>query len=233
VVDTLRRIRPNVVIHTAKGRDHDDWRATADGAAHVAVASAAAEARLVHVSSDAVFSGQQVHYNEDALPDPVNQYGAAKAAAETAVRAIAPDAAVVRTSIILGDGHGAHERLTRDLASGRLSGALFTDEIRMPVHLDDLADALVELAGNRYYGVLNVAGPEAMSRYELGLLVAERDGLDPACLPAARSESLRAARPLDVRLVSDRAQSVLRTRLRGAREFMTAAGAGARGTADA
>jgi dTDP-4-dehydrorhamnose reductase len=217
VLEVLRRVRPDVVIHTAKDRDQNDWRATADGAA------AAAGVRLVHVSSDAVFSGQQVHYDENALPDPVNRYGAAKAAAETAVQATALDAAVVRTAIILGDGRGAQELLTHDLASGRLSGALFTDEIRMPVHVDDLAAALLELAVGGYHGVLNVAGPEAMSRYDLGLLVAARDGLDPASIPAARSADLPEARPLDVRLVTDRAQSILHTRLRGATEFMAAA----------
>jgi dTDP-4-dehydrorhamnose reductase len=183
VLEVLRRVRPDLVIHTAKGRDQNDWRATADGAAH----------------------------------------GAAKAAAETSVRAIVPDAAVVRTSIILGDGRGAQELLTHDLASGRRSGALFTDEIRMPVHVDDLADALLELAVHGHRGVLNVAGPEAMSRYDLGLLVAARDGLDPASIPAARSADLPEARPLDVRLVTDRAQSILHTRLRGATEFMAAA----------
>jgi dTDP-4-dehydrorhamnose reductase len=206
----FRRVRPDVVIHTASGRDRDDWRATADGAAHV--------------STDAVFSGGEVHYDEDALPDPVNRYGAAKAAAETAVRAVHPDAAVVRTSIILGDGHGAHEVLTHGLASGRVQGALFTDEIRKPVHVEDLADALLELAGNDYRGVLNVAGVDAISRYDLGLLVAARDGLDPSAIPAARSTDVGAARPLDVRLTVDRAGSVLTTRLRGAREFMAPCG---------
>jgi dTDP-4-dehydrorhamnose reductase len=218
----LWRLLPDVVIHTAKGRDPEDWRATADGAAHVAVAAAAIGARLVHVSTDAVFSGRDVHYDEDALPDPISRYGSAKAAAETAVRAVDPGAAVVRTSIILGDGRGAHELLTHGLASGRIRGALFTDEIRRPVHVDDLADALLELAVNGYRGVLNVAGADAISRYDLGLLVARRDGLDPASIPSARSAGVEPTRPTDVRLTVQRAESVLRTRLRGAREFMTA-----------
>jgi dTDP-4-dehydrorhamnose reductase len=220
VREALRRIRPDAVVHAAAGRSRDDWAATADGAAHVAVAAAAIGVRLVHVSSDAIFSGRDVHYDEDARPDPVYPYGAAKAAAETAVRAVAPDAAVVRTSLILGDGHGAHELLTHELATGRVRGALFTDEIRTPVHVEDLADALLELAANGYAGVLNVAGAEAISRYDLGVLVARRDGLDPASLPAARAADLRLARPTDVRLRIDRATSVLRTRLRGAPEFI-------------
>jgi dTDP-4-dehydrorhamnose reductase len=39
----------------------------------------------VHVSSDVVFSGSAPRYGEAAPPDPVTPYGAAKAAAETAV----------------------------------------------------------------------------------------------------------------------------------------------------
>jgi dTDP-4-dehydrorhamnose reductase len=216
----LERVRPDAVIHAAAGRDRDDWRATADGAAHIAVAAAATGVRLVHVSSDAVFAGGEVEYDEAALPNPVNRYGAAKAAAETAVRSITPDAAVVRTSLVLGDGYGGHEVLTHALASGRAGGVLFTDEIRKPVHVADLADALVELAANGYPGVINVAGADALSRYDLGLLVAARDGLDPGRLTAARLADAGARRPTDVRLRLDRARAVLRTRLRGAREFL-------------
>ncbi|GIF02506.1 SDR family oxidoreductase [Actinoplanes siamensis] len=214
----LAEVRPDAIVHTASGRDRDDWPATADGAAHLAMA--ARGIRLVHVSSDAVFSGREVRYDESALPDPVYRYGSAKAAAETAVRAIDPSAAVVRTSLILGDGNGAHEVLTRDLIAGRARGALFTDEVRTPVHVDDLADALLELAAGEYAGVLNVAGADPVSRYDLGVLVARRDGLDPAAIPSASLAALGLRRPGDVRLVIDRAGQVLRTRLRGAHEFL-------------
>ncbi|MEV0899466.1 sugar nucleotide-binding protein [Actinoplanes sp. NPDC049802] len=213
-------VRPDAIVHTAAGRDRDDWPATADGAANVALA--AAGIRLVHVSSDAIFSGRHGEYDEDALPDPIYPYGAAKAAAETAVRAIDPGAAIVRTSIIMGDGRGAHEILTHDLIAGRVGGALFTDEIRKPVHVDDLADALLELAGGDYAGVLNVAGPDAISRYDLGVLVARRDGLDAAAIPAASLAGRGLARPADLRLVTARAVGLLSVRLRGAREFVRA-----------
>ncbi|WP_328473941.1 sugar nucleotide-binding protein [Actinoplanes sp. NBC_00393] len=216
----LGEVRPEVIIHTAAGRDRGDWPATADGAAHVAVAAADLGVRLVHVSSDAIFSGRAVDYDEQALPDPVYAYGAAKAAAETAVRAVLPSAAVVRTSLILGDGNGAHEILTHDLIAGRVRGALFTDEIRKPVHVDDLADALLELAAGDYRGVLNVAGTDAISRYDLGVLVARRDGLDPAAIPAASLAALGLSRPADLRLSTERAEQVLTVRLRGARTFL-------------
>ncbi len=224
VHETLRRVRPDVVVHTAAGRE--DWCVIADGAAHVALAAAALGARLVHVSSDAVFSGRDVDYDETALPDPVYPYGAAKAAAETAVRAVAPGAAVVRTSLILGDGRGAHEVLTHRLICGQVDGVLFTDQIRTPVHVADLADALLELAVNAHAGVLNVAGADAVSRYDLGVLVARRDGLDPARLRPGTSAGRPLSGPTDVRLRTGKAASLLRTRLRGAREFLAVPDAG-------
>jgi dTDP-4-dehydrorhamnose reductase len=220
VRELIERVRPDVVIHTAAGRD--DWRVMADGAAHVAAAAAAVGARLVHVSSDAVFAGRDDEYDETAPPAPVYRYGAAKAAAETAVRAVDPGAAVVRTSLILGDGDGLHEKLTRDLIAGRAGGVLFTDMIRKPVHVDDLADALLELARTDYAGILNVAGPEPISRYDLGVLTARRDGLDPARLRAGSIAEARLSLPTDVRLRTDTAISLLSTRLRGVREFMAA-----------
>jgi dTDP-4-dehydrorhamnose reductase len=69
-------------------------------------------------------------------------------------------------------------------------------------------------------GRLNVAGTDPISRYDLGVLVARRDGLDPASTPAGRLADLPLSRPADVRLRLDEAQALLRTRLRGAREFM-------------
>lgn len=218
VRDLIERIRPAAVIHTATGRE--DWRVMADGAAHVAVAAAALNVRLVHVSSDAVFSGDAVEYDESAAPDPVYAYGAAKAAAETAVLAVCPDAAVVRTSLILGDGRGQHETLAYDLIRGQRRGALFTDMVRKPVHVEDLADALLELAAGDYRGILNVTGPDAIDRYELGVLVARRAGLDPSGIPAGTIADSGLRLPADVRLRTGKAGSLLRTRLRGVREFM-------------
>jgi dTDP-4-dehydrorhamnose reductase len=220
VRDLVRRVFPSVVIHAAAGRD--DWRVIADGAAHVAAAAYAVGARLVHVSSEAVFSGRDVEYDETALPDPTYLYGAAKAAAETAVRAIDPAAAVVRTSLIVGDGRGAHEKLTHDLIAGRRTGALLTDQVRKPVHVDDLSDALLELATNDHHGILNVAGTDPISRYDLGVLVALRDGLDPALIPASTTAQAGLALPVDIRLRTGRAEELLRTRLRGVQEFLAA-----------
>jgi dTDP-4-dehydrorhamnose reductase len=211
-------VGPEVIINAAYRQS--DWETTADGAAHVALAAAAAGARLVHVSSDVVFSGAAAGYDEDCRPDPVTPYGAAKAAAETAVKCITPAAVIARTSLIIGDGDSKHERLVHALAAGATAGVLYTDDVKCPVHVTDLASALLELATVADAGVHHVAGPDAVSRYELGLLIAARDGLDPAALPAGPRAASGLPGPSDVRLDCSRTRQRLTTRLRGAREFL-------------
>ncbi|MGK5523070.1 sugar nucleotide-binding protein, partial [Micromonospora sp. URMC 107] len=179
--------------------------------------AAEAGARLVHLSSDALHAGRPEPYADDEPPSPVFAYGAAKAAAETAVRAIDPGAALVRTSLIVGDERSNQIRLCLDALAGR--AALYTDDIRCPVHVADLAAAVLDLVDSRYAGTLNVAGPDAVSRAELGLLVAARFGLDPAGLKTTTVAASRLVRPVQVRLDSSRAAALLPTRLRGVREL--------------
>ncbi len=209
--------RPDVVVHTAYRQD--DPEVTADGTAHVAAAAARAGAFLVHVSSDVVFSGEKSPYAEDAPREPVSAYGAAKARAEEAVEELAPGAALARTSLVLGPGSPMETRVL-DLLQGRLDGELFTDDVRCPVHVSDLAAALLELAVDRRGGVWHLAGPDALSRLEIGGLVAAREGLDPAVLRPGSRRAAGIPGPLDLRLDCARSRARLSTRLRGAREFL-------------
>ncbi|MEV4508651.1 sugar nucleotide-binding protein [Dactylosporangium sp. NPDC049525] len=216
-------VRPATVVHTATtlgnkgGSPEDLWPVVAAGAANVAIAARSVGARLVHVSSDAIFAGRDAPYTEADVPSPVFDYGAAKAAAEEAVAAVDPGAALVRTSLIVSGGRGElsrHERTCLDLAKGAASGALFTDEIRCPIAVDDLAAALVKVAATDYAGVLNVAGPEALSRHDLGVRVALRHGLDPAAVPASTLAESGLHRPGKVVLDSSAAVGLLGLTLR-------------------
>ncbi|MEJ8640151.1 SDR family oxidoreductase [Streptomyces sp. MS2.AVA.5] len=215
----MSEVNPSVVINASSGGA--DWAVTAQGPLQLALAAAKQGTRVVHVSTDAVFSGAgQVHYNESCLPDPITPYGAAKAAAETGILAVHPKAAVVRTSLIIGHGRSVHERLVHQLAASISGGALFTDDLRCPVHVSDLAAALLELASSGAAGIRHAAGSNALSRHELGVLIARRDGLNASGLPMGLRAESDVLGPLDVRLDSQATQQSLRTRLRGAREFL-------------
>jgi dTDP-4-dehydrorhamnose reductase len=207
---TVRRLRPRAVVNCAYV--YGDWTVTVNGAATVAAAAAESGVRLVHLSSDAVHAGRELSYVDDEPPSPVFPYGAAKAAAETAVAAIHPAAAIVRTSLIVGDVGSTQEALCRAAIDGRAT--LFADEIRCPVAVDDLAAAVLELAADDRAGLLNVAGPEAVSRVELGRLVAAHYGLDGSRIQAGSVAATGLVRPERVVLDVSRAKAVLTTRLR-------------------
>lgn len=200
-LEHITSLEPDIVIHTAAGRDPNRWAVIANGSAHVALAAARVGARMLHVSTDAVFGGDKGPYDESALPSPVNLYGSAKAAAETAVK---ETALIVRISLVLGGGQ--HERLVHKGAPH------YTNALRSPIHVNDLARALVELAASDLTGVVHLRGADDLSRYELARLIAFRDGLDPDAVPAATAAKNY---PLDTRLRSTRWRV-----LPGAREFL-------------
>jgi dTDP-4-dehydrorhamnose reductase len=92
---------------------------------------------------------------------------------------------------------------------------LFTDEYRGPVRTEDLAAALVELIEHDYQGVLHVAGPERLSRYELGLRIAAYHGRAPSPgIVAGTVAGSGLVRPRDCTLDITLARRILRTPLR-------------------
>ncbi|NUS88966.1 MAG: sugar nucleotide-binding protein [Streptomyces sp.] len=217
--EVLDAVSPTAVVDASSGGS--EWGVTAEGGMRLAHAAAQRGIRLVHVSSDAVFSGRRDDpYDETCLPDPVTPYGAAKAAAETVVRLLDADTVVARTSLIIGDGQSEHERMVHALVAGTRDGALFTDDIRCPVHVGDLAAALWELTLSDTAGVFHLAGPDAVTRHELGTLIAQRDGLDTSLLPTGRRAASSLPGGLRIHLDSRVTQENLATRLRGAREFV-------------
>ena len=211
-----------------------NWATNALGAVTVARAAATVGARLVHASSDALFRGRPAPHTERDVPDPTYAYGAAKAAAELAIAQIMPSAALARISLINSDGGGGdlspREQFMIDLAARRATGVLFTDDIRCPIAVSDVASALLELAMGAagggspetlaFGGVINLAGTDAVSFYELGVLVALRHGLDPAALPASTIADSGVVRPGNILLDASLAASLLHTRLRGIREVL-------------
>jgi dTDP-4-dehydrorhamnose reductase len=203
---------PEAVIHTAYVQDGPDARSTnVDGSAVVASAARERRLRLVHISTDVVFSGTLGRpIREDDPVDAITDYGRTKADAEAAVISAHPDAVIVRTSLIYGGNEPSrHEQLVVDPAM-----KFYEDEIRCPTAASDLAAAVLELAWRpEVSGPLHVAGADAVSRLEFARLVAPNaDAVQGARRPPDR--------PGDLRLDCSRATALLETRLRGVREVL-------------
>lgn len=220
----VRAFRPDVILHTAcSNRNADHIAAIAPAARHLAQAAAEHGARLIHVSTDLIWDGEHAPYRDETPPAPLGDYGRAKAEAETIVAALCPSAALVRPSLIWG--LDPLDRQTRWLADGARSGqrvTLFTDEYRCPVHVHDLAAALLELAAApEVAGPWNMGGAQPLNRWEFGQRLLAALGLPAGrnVVPGAiRDSGLLRAR--DLTMVSARAGRELKTRLRGVDEVL-------------
>ena len=130
----------------------------------------------------------------------------------------------MRTSLIYGF-HPPDPRTLWVVDSLRNSKpiALFTDELRCPVWVEQLAAALLELAdgeGKEMGGVWHLAGAQALSRYEFGVRLARAYGLDPAGITPGQSRGSGLVRPRDCRLEIGKAQTRLRSPLWGVDEVL-------------
>jgi dTDP-4-dehydrorhamnose reductase len=213
---TLLKHGPAAVIHTAyRQADDEVWDAVVKGSHNVALAAHRTGARLLHLSTDLVFGGEREgRYGEDDEPRPVSLYGDAKLAAERLVAELHPEALVVRTSLLVGKPGPQEALALRD------DVAFYSDEIRTPLHVGDLAEALLELAEAEVTGRLHVAGPDAVSRLELARLLAAAQGRDPGEIRGAQSPG--AGRARNVALDSSRAAGLLEVRIRGVKEVLQA-----------
>ncbi|HEY7794265.1 MAG TPA: sugar nucleotide-binding protein [Gaiellaceae bacterium] len=206
VAGLFERVRPDVVVHTAYRQEEPSVNVV--GSENVARAAAAVGARLVHLSTDVVFDGRKgsAYVEEDPL-SPVTDYGRSKAEAEVRVARAHVDALLVRTSLL----YGGAEPSKHEVAARTPGNTFYTDEIRNPIRVGDLAEALLQLAELDVRGPLHVAGADAVSRLEFAELVAGRT-LAGAPAPPGR--------PKNCALDSTRAESLLGTRLRGVREVL-------------
>ena len=217
VLALFARYQPEVVIHAAARMDEPELDIVI-ASSNVIDGCLAIGAGLIHLSTDSVFGGDRGPYGEHDRPAPVNAYGAAKAAVEADIAERFPEAAVVRTSLVCNVK--PPDPRTASIIDALEDGkplTLFTDELRCPVRLDDLVAALWEIASmapRSRSGIWHVVGPEAVSRYTLGVLIAAWAGLDPRPIIPGSNADWDEPRPADVRLTTKATDAVLRTTMR-------------------
>lgn len=164
--------------------------------------------RLIFFSTDLVFDGTASPYAENAPPSPLSAYGTAKAEME-----LMSDY-VIRTSLIYDFKPGNKQvDWMLDKIARREPLRLFTDEIRCPIWVENLAEATLELAESpSFKGILHVASPEPVSRVVLGQRILEAVGWGDYDLIEQASVTAT-GRPGNLILDVSKAQLLLKTPL--------------------
>jgi len=217
VTAAIAAARPDAIINCAAWTDVDgaetaEAEATAvngDGPGHLARAAAAADALLVHVSTDYVFDGTATEpYREDAPTGPQGAYGRSKLAGEHAIAAAGGRYAIVRTAWVFGP-HGKNFVDTmRRLGAEREEIAVVDDQVGCPTYTGHLATALVDVAERGATGVLHVGGGGRCTWFDLAIATFEETGLSCHVKPQSTADTGRPApRPAFSVLGSTRADA--------------------------
>jgi dTDP-4-dehydrorhamnose reductase len=241
ISDTLATIRPDIVINCAamtnvdacEVRRDDALAANATGPHYLAEVCVELGTRLIHVSTDYVFAGDDVGpgpYLESAPVGPVNFYGWTKLEGERAIEDICHGHTswlVVRTALVYGHIPSGRTNFVKWLVSELRAGRrvkVVNDQINTPTVADDLATALLHLAEGGSEGVIHVAGPDLLSRYDWARIIASTYGLDEGLIDIISTADLNqpARRPLRSGLISLRVEEWQHIHMRGVRQGLGA-----------
>jgi dTDP-4-dehydrorhamnose reductase len=211
----LESTQPNWVIHCAALANLDACEANPLLAKHLntelphtlAIHVARSGARLLHVSTDAVFDGLRGDYTEEDVATPVGVYSRTKLEGELAVAEANPSAIIARINLFgwsLSGNRSLAEFFFNNLSIGqKVMG--FTDVFFCPLLANDLADIFIKMLENNLSGLYHAVSSESLSKYDFGVRLAHRFNLDSGLInPTSVAQSgLKAPRSPNLTLRSD------------------------------
>lgn len=170
-------------------------------------------ARLLHVSTDAVFDGQRGGYTEDDAPNPLGIYAHTKLDGERSVLAANPQAIVARVNLFgwsLSGKRSLAEFFFSKLSAGEPCMG-FTDVFFCPMLANDLGGVFLKMLDASLSGLYHAVGSECINKYEFGLRIARRFELDERLIApkSVQEGGLKAARSPNLTLHTDKLAKAL------------------------
>lgn len=188
IVSYINNIKPEILIHTAGLTNVEKCESFPELAQYVNVelsknvtdACVQTGVKLVHISTDHLFTGEVSLLSELDKPDPLNIYGATKVEAEKYVLEKCPGALIIRTNFF---GWGMKYResfsdmIIKNLRNNK-SLTLFTDVFYTPILIETLTNIVHELCDSGEQGIYNIVGGERVSKLEFAYETARHFSLD-------------------------------------------------------
>ncbi len=175
------------------------FRVNAEAPGNLARAAEAAGAKLVQVSTDYVFPGDEPEPRAEGDPTgPVSAYGRTKLAGEERALAACSRCFVVRTAWLYGYVGGNFVKTMMRLGAQRPEVAVVDDQLGNPTSANDLAHEILRIAATEDYGVYHCTNEGTCSWADFAQAVMEGAGLDCAVARCTSGEYL-AANPASAR----------------------------------
>jgi dTDP-4-dehydrorhamnose reductase len=221
----LDKIRPDIIFHCAAITNIDyceenpsaAYEVHVEGTKNLALSAGKTGAKLVYISTDAVFDGEKGNYSEEDEPNPINIYAKTKLEGETVVKDSLDDYLIFRTNFYgwnIREKYSFSEWILHDLLEKKQL-TMFTDVFFTPIFVNDLIEVMVELIKNDARGLYHIGGDERCSKYHFGMKLAEIFNLDQHYIQPISVDqfNFKAKRSKDMSLSTKKLSDMLNNRL--------------------
>ena len=197
VVNFVRRHQPDTIINCAAFTNVDGCETSKDaafkvnalGPRNLAIAADKINARLIHVSTDYVFSGEgDTPLDECDLSAPRSAYGTTKLLGEQYVQRFCRRHFIVRTAWLYG--YNGKNFVKTMINAGKKFGKLtvVNDQLGNPTNAVDLAHHILKLAVSHEYGTYHCTGNGICSWYDFAAEIIRLAGVEATVAPCTTAE---------------------------------------------
>ncbi len=211
IIEHMGKHRPHILLNCAAFTDVDACedksqykrldKINVEGPRNLAQGSIRYECKIIHISSDYIFSGKKEvpqPYFEDDPPKPISTYGMMKMESEAAIRDNAPDYIIIRTGWLYGiNGNNFIKKILKKvIGEGAKSIRVVEDQYGSPTWTYRLALQIRELIKNDVRGTYNTTSEGYCSRIEYARFILDKLNIDVEIEPIKlRDLNLPAKRP--------------------------------------
>lgn len=175
----------NCAAYTAVDRAESDEvvaeRINSGAVGNLARAAAASGTKVIHISTDYVFSGESHRpYVENDEPNPRSIYGRTKLQGEGLLFSFCPDAVIIRTAWLYSEyGSNFVKTMLRIAREGKPLRVV-ADQIGTPTYAGDLANAVISIIDHPTWhpGIYHFTNEGVASWYDFAMAVLRNDGIE-------------------------------------------------------
>jgi len=213
--EKILNLKPDIIINTAAITNVDycekfeknAFDVNVTGTKNIAEIAEKLGSKLIHISTDAVFSGSKKFYVEEDKPNPISVYGKTKLESEKIVSKV-NDSVILRPSVLFGWIPFEYIK-TKDESRKTMNFGLWVidqlyknnkmsivnDQINTPTLADNLAENIIEIIKKDLTGIFHLSGLSCISRLDFSKKIAKTFGYSDNSISSISSEKLKQIAP--------------------------------------
>ena len=224
IVNTMNRIKPDVVIHLGAMTDVElcetetelAKKINTDATEILALESEKYNTFFVYMSTDYVFDGKVGMKKENDKTNPINFYGKSKLDGERVFKKITTPNVIVRTSTPFG----IHSKkisfpiwVKKNLELKK-EISVVVNQYTSPSYVPNISKMIIEIMERKITGIIHLAGATKISRYDFAVQISKIINANKQFLKLTKMDQMdwKAQRPADSSLSVSKANKILKNK---------------------